>query len=1638
MGRTETAIDKVAILGGETIHCGFHLIPYIVETVLSTLTSSTYVLFTDSHLAPLYLDEFASAFEAAIAALPDSATTTRPRWITHVVKPGETSKSRETKAELEDFLLSHRCTRDTVVLALGGGVVGDLVGFVAATFMRGIRYCQIPTTLLAMVDSAVGGKTAIDTPLGKNLIGAFYQPSYVFIDASFLESLPRREFVNGMAECVKTAAIWDEHEFAKLESGVADIHAAVSGATTRESAAGRVLATRSPAQSLLLSVIRASIATKAHIVTVDEKETGLRNLVNFGHTIGHAIEAVVTPDVLHGECVAVGMVLEAEVARSMGALGNAAVGRLTRCLKAHGLPVSLDDPLFRKSAKSARLNVETLLDIMRVDKKNSGSVKKVVILSRIGKTLEERATGVEDEVIARVLAPAVRVHPGPPSNAKFELATPGSKSISNRALVLAALGNGTCRLGNLLHSDDTQVMMAALHEMKGAEFAWEDNGELLVVKGNGGKLSPPKDSKELYLGNAGTAARFLTTVCALVQPEDGLEHTIITGNARMKQRPIGPLVDALTQNGTAVEYVEGTGALPLKIAATTAGFRGGRIQLAASVSSQYVSSILLCAPYAQDEVVLELTGGVVISQPYIDMTIAMMRSFGITAERLVGDDGKLLDTYRIPRGTYSNPETYNIESDASSATYPLALAAMTGTTCTIHNIGSASLQGDARFAKDVLEPMGCTVVQTATETTVTGPAVGQLRALGFVDMEPMTDAFLTASALAAVASLPPLDGRVQDAQQPLNSTRIGGIANQRVKECNRIDAMRTQLAKFGVDTNELADGIEVFGIKPEQLRAGASVHCFDDHRVAMAFSVLAACPGAHGAVLEEKRCVEKTWPSWWDDLARKIGINVVGVELSDAPVASTSAPIPRHSTDASILVLGMRGAGKTHISRIGASALGWPVLDADEMFITEYGQSAKDFVNSRGGDWSEFRRAETHILKKIIREYSKGHVVSLGGGVVETEENRDLLRAYGHGGGPIVHIVRDIDDIVGYLNSEPSRPSLGEDLHVIYARRQPWFHELSNFESTNLISGKPKAVKPNAKASANGFVVSHTSTKGAEDEVARFFRFMTGQNTNQVDLAGVRPTYFLCLTLPSYTAPHPALAAFDELIAGVDALELRVDLLSADGKAPTSPQVPDYGYVAHQLAALRQRSTLPIVFTVRTVSQGGMCPDEAQDAIFKLMELGVKAGCEYVDLEVRWPVRRMRDFVNIKQSTKVIASWHDHSGALHWESEEAVERYKAADEVGDIIKLVAKANSLLDNLAMLRFRDTFADGKPLMTMNVGPEGRLSRILSPVFGPVSHPTIEASAPGQLSFAQIQTGLHLVGHLPARKFFLCGSPVSHSKSPLIHNTAFGILGLPHRYTYIESDHVNDEIERAIRADDFGGASVTIPLKLDIMPFLDEVSEHARLIGAVNTIIPVEENGARRLVGDNTDWLGLLELIETNVTSDNDRTDASTSLVLGAGGTCRAAVYALHKAGYKTIYLFNRTRDNADKIVKSFPSEYNIVPLTSLDSFPGEHPLAVISTIPAQGTATRYAPNADAGVTVPDSVLAREGGGVLIDVAYKPRVTPLIDLADRTPGWTGVPGIMMLLEQGFWQSSMWTGRRPPKEVIRKVVLTEYERDQ
>ncbi|RKP37019.1 3-dehydroquinate synthase-domain-containing protein, partial [Dimargaris cristalligena] len=592
---------KVPILGRESIIVGFHLTEYLLHDVLSTLKASTYVLITDSHLAPLYLEAFQLTFDRLVTQAWSGSDKPAPRLLTYTVAPGEQTKSREGKAAIEDFMLGHACTRDTCMLALGGGVIGDLVGYVAATFMRGIPLVQIPTSLLAMVDSSIGGKTAIDTPHGKNLVGAFWQPHRVFIDLHFLGTLPEREFYNGMAEVIKTATIWSESDFSVLENNPEAIRAAVLDSTSGPSDSqagttappGALESNRTTAQRLLLQVVMGSARVKAEVVSNDERESGLRGLLNFGHTVGHAIEAILSPKLLHGECVAVGMVLESEIARNLGILDQVSLSRLVGCLRAYSLPVSLDDKLLTQRAQGTPVYVADLMQVMRVDKKNIGTTKRLALPCRIGKTIKDEPIPVADEVIATVIAPGVTVLPVPTyqpaplqNGQEIVVPVPGSKSISNRALVLAAMGSGTCRLQNLLHSDDTQVMLAALQQLGGCQYTWEDNGHTLVVQGGGGKLSTP--DVELYLGNAGTAARFLTTLVTLVapHPEKPNTPTILTGNARMKQRPIGPLVEALRANGSDISYAESSGCLPLRVQPSPTKLAGGTIRLAASISSQ--------------------------------------------------------------------------------------------------------------------------------------------------------------------------------------------------------------------------------------------------------------------------------------------------------------------------------------------------------------------------------------------------------------------------------------------------------------------------------------------------------------------------------------------------------------------------------------------------------------------------------------------------------------------------------------------------------------------------------------------------------------------------------------------------------------------------------------------------------------------------------------------------------------------------------------------------------------------------------------------------------------------------------------------------------------------------------------------
>ncbi|MNX20631.1 3-dehydroquinate synthase [Variovorax boronicumulans] len=284
---------------------------------------------------------------------------------------GEAYKNLETLNLIFDALLGHGSDRKTVLFALGGGVVGDMTGFAAASYMRGVPFVQVPTTLLAQVDSSVGGKTAINHPLGKNMIGAFYQPQLVLCDLDTLQTLPPRELSAGLAEVIKYGPIYDMAFFDWIESNI------------------EALVARDPAA--LAHAVKRSCEIKALVVGQDERETGLRAILNFGHTFGHAIESGLGyGEWLHGEAVGCGMVMAAQLSQRLGGVDAAFVARLTRLIERAGLPTV-----------GPALGAERYLELMRVDKKSEAGEIRFVVIDRPGSAVVRSAP---DAMVRDVLA----------------------------------------------------------------------------------------------------------------------------------------------------------------------------------------------------------------------------------------------------------------------------------------------------------------------------------------------------------------------------------------------------------------------------------------------------------------------------------------------------------------------------------------------------------------------------------------------------------------------------------------------------------------------------------------------------------------------------------------------------------------------------------------------------------------------------------------------------------------------------------------------------------------------------------------------------------------------------------------------------------------------------------------------------------------------------------------------------------------------------------------------------------------------------------------------------------------------------------------------------------------------------------
>ena len=408
---------------------------------------------------------------------------------------------------------------------------------------------------------------------------------------------------------------------------------------------------------------------------------------------------------------------------------------------------------------------------------------------------------------------------------------PGSKSLTNRALLIASLARGTTQLQNALFSDDSRYFAQALQTL-GFDIQLDEARQQMSVTGLGGTI--PADKAELSVGNAGTAARFLTAFLTL-----GYGEYILDGDTRMRERPIQDLINSLNQLG--VELESKNDCPPVEISAR--GLPGGRTKIAGTISSQFLSALLMVAPYARSPIEIEVTTEL-NSKPYVDMTLTIMKEFGVEVQRDAYQHFAIpITNYRLPGSNPQSPVAiYRIESDASAASYFFAAPAICGGTVRVENISRTSKQGDIAFL-NVLGQTGCIINEGTDFIEVTG--ANALMGVD-VDMRDIPDTAQTLAVIAPFASSP---------------TRIRGIASARVKETDRVYATCTELKRLGIHVEEHEDGMTIYPCS--EIQPGI-IQTYNDHRMAMAFALIGL--RVDGISIENPFCVSKTFPGYFEVL----------------------------------------------------------------------------------------------------------------------------------------------------------------------------------------------------------------------------------------------------------------------------------------------------------------------------------------------------------------------------------------------------------------------------------------------------------------------------------------------------------------------------------------------------------------------------------------------------------------------------------------------------------------------------------------------------------------------------------------------------------------------------------------------------
>ncbi|KAL1840588.1 hypothetical protein VTJ49DRAFT_320 [Mycothermus thermophilus] len=799
--------------------------------------------------------------------------------------------------------------------------------------------------------------------------------------------------------------------------------------------------------------------------------------------------------------------------------------------------------------------------------------------------------------------------------------------------------------------------------------------------------------------------------------------------------------------------------------------------------------------------------------------------------------------------------------------------------------------------------------------------------------------------------------------------------------------------------------------------------------------------------------------------------------------------------NASIVLVGCRGAGKRTLGFMGALHLRRRLVTEDQYFEKLTGLTRGDYLDRHGKD--QFARQDLDVFKRMLEDNRTGCIIECGMSSFN-DEAQAALRDYARTN-PVVYVHREQQKIFELMDdAAAARQLLEADASHRKCSNLEYYNLYDNSRPDGPVSaawnipGRPQDSENHGMTASPGPL----SLPAAQQDFARFLDIITGRGATKAwlespfSVAAIPPefrsySYALRLRLSYLMAMDLEWADFE---ARGDCVELIID---------TWP--PDIcNEIARQVALIRRHLGVPIIYHVEEDPRGERRrpPEEKNPKDKELLELGLRLGVEYISVDLQRDESLVHHVLQHRGRSKAIGNyWYMGLGALPWQDPQQIENYERARALGcDIVRMVRFCTNdspaeCLDDFKK-RLNEAIPDPKPpLVAYDFSVLGVRTPLQTRILGPVKHPDMDN---GREHLATVSTAYHSLELqfrqflLDPLKFYVLGSNVSYSLSPIMHAAAYDFCGMPHTFQAIGCSTL-DRLQDLCLSDSFGGASLTAPFKVAIMPHLKVKSHHATAIGAVNVLLPLrgrtsaildhansrnKAGPAQDFFGDNTDWSSILTCLRRAISPRNYvQPSRTTGLVIGAGGMARAAIYALYQLGCRNIFIYNRTIANAEAVAKHFndywagaqtsattastangssPTATNGVPAREIcrvlrspdDPWPAgfQQPTMIVSCVPATSVDGNNPP---AEFEMPLGWLQSPTGGVVVELAYEPLVTPLVAqmrgiIQMDLPAWTVVDGLEVVTEMAIEAFELMTGRMAPRTLMKQVCRKAFERQQ